>query len=132
MRRLAPDPSRVHAITLAIWLSGVVALALLWTFPRFFGALLLLSLAVAAYGLLYVFIEARMAGSDFSEEEPVEKTEPFPEEPPVAVVRRARTRRSKPAIVASPAAEITEASAAPPAAAPPAVADPPPVVAPRP
>lgn len=127
MRRLAPDPSRVHAVTLAIWLSGVVALALLWTFPRFFGALLLLALAVAVYGLLYVFIEARMAGSEFSEEDPVEKADPLPEEPPVAVVRRARTRRSKPAIVASPASELTEASAAPPA-----VADPPPVVAPRP
>ncbi len=123
MRRLAPDPSRVHAITLAIWLSGVVALALLWTFPRFFGALLLLALAVAAYGLLYVFIEARMAASDLSEEDPVEKAEPVTEEPPVVIVRRARARRQKPAVVASP----VEAPAAPAA-----VANPPPDVAPRP
>ena len=38
------DPARIHAITLAIWLSVVVSLFLIWEFPRFFGAILLLAI----------------------------------------------------------------------------------------
>jgi hypothetical protein len=58
------DPARVHAVTLAIWLAVVVALFLIWEFPRFFGSLLLLAIGILGYVVLYALVESRIAVQD--------------------------------------------------------------------
>ena len=101
MRRV--DPARVHSVTLAIWLSGMLVVAVVVSFPRFFGALLLMALAVAAYGAVFVYVESRMR------EEYGDDQEDIAENPAPAPVRRKRTRRAKRAAT-SPVSSAREAS----------------------
>lgn len=111
MRRPPPDPSRVHSVTLAIWLTGVFSLALIWAFPRFFGAIALMLLGIAAYAALYAWIEARMAAGDLAsslDEEDMEEVTPVPARP-----RRPRRRKT-----ATPAEVVVEPVAPAPAPAP--------------
>lgn len=63
-RRKRVDPVRVHLLTLAVF--GVLAACALavWTFPKFFGFLLLLGVSAVAYARLYGFIEQRLEAEE--------------------------------------------------------------------
>lgn len=63
-RRRHVDPLRVHLISAAVF--GVIAAAALmvWMFPRFFFAIVLIAASVFVYGRLYTFIEARLEAQE--------------------------------------------------------------------
>lgn len=120
-RRRHVDPIRVHLITLVIF--GVIAgFALaLWTFPRFFVALVLLAVSVFVYARLYGFIEQRLEAEEgrlaaelgFGLEDD-DETEIEIEEPPPK--RRRRKPRAEP--VESAQGPPVAAAPGPPAAPP--------------